>query len=261
VSTHLSAVGVRMEQKQACCPTCGASLVANSGNRATGDSSSMLLSKVKGLNAAITAQWAEIVRFRDPSPPRRFNEPVGTELCVMAPTSITFSSVSLTVYLARKCVTVDNLAPLFRGVKNLFNEKLPTGPSDAWADLSEALAKYDDLKETERTVAAIESWKLALESVHVMLGKCHEKVLALDALYARVKVLFQLAPDNFNKDYASSESHLYIFSKRASVESFQSFALEFVVVPSQEKEKVLQDAAAALLSFYQPGKQKKSGKS
>ena len=216
-------------------------------NSVVGDDCSMVLKKALGLNAAISQQWAELLKYKDPNS-RVLLRGKG-KLVVNTPTRLWFSNSSLTVTVECNAVDVGSLSQMFAGVVNVFRDEVP---SEVWFDLSSALAKYDDLKASEKTLVAIESWKTALEKVHLHLGQCHEKVLDLDRLQARVKELFQLTEISANPGNSAVETQRYDFSLRSEYREFGSFVLSFELLLKAGKEKELQNAATAVLTYYEP---------
>jgi hypothetical protein len=210
------------------------------------ESSALILQEALGLNAAINQQWTELDKFR---------EPRANRWSVMVPTRLVFGDGTLSVELAPRAETVADLAPLFRGVDNVFNVALP---SWAWFDLSKALEKYRDLRETDKTTAAIQSWKTALENVHVLLGKCHESLLGNVNWAARVNEVLRLSTDNFVADTSTATCHRYEFHRRIPLyrSNFAAFELSFTVDFARvaDREAALQEAAAAFAPVFDPAK-------
>jgi hypothetical protein len=141
---------------------------------AGGESQAELLQKLYGLNATITEQWAELAHFSSIAQHGQvsmtFDELVActptavvlVPLCTRddfaAPPGVQTQHASLLhLELTRQIIAIERFTPAFGLVQNVFNETLL--PTFCWIDLSSVLAKYEDLRDTEKTCTALRSWK------------------------------------------------------------------------------------------------------
>ncbi len=235
-----------------------------------------VLQKCLGLNTNINEQWAALSAYvsqeasidyglLSPVSPLRHQDEQRTMLTLQVLSSLTFGQKTLYCSFSTEQHPIESLTPLFARCANVFNDTLP---STSWIDMESVLKKFDLLKDTQATLDIVNGWKKALEEVHVLFGRYHQRLLAFCDRSNLVMKAFQCAfPTHCRrcnqslKEYPcakcfrsyGNESIALPFALKLT--SFSSFDLSFsLTIPSDptQAEKAIKEAGAAVLAFYSP---------